>query len=67
MGDVSKRYNLSELIEYFDEKLVECVHFDANDNVVINEDILVDMCFKHSEINLILSALHHYLDSDDCK
>lgn len=67
MGDVSKRYNLKELIEYFDEKLAETIHFDAEGRAVANQDILVDMCFKHSEINMILSALHHYLDSDDCK
>lgn len=53
------RDTTNELIEYFDEKLAE-------ESAIVNKDILV-MYFKHSEINLILSALHHYLDSDDCK
>lgn len=53
----NKIYTTQELITYFNEELVK----------LPNDERLTDMNFRRPEIAVIIEALHHYLDSDDCK
>ena len=50
-------YQIEELIEYFSE---EYAKLDAPDR-------LTAVNLYRSELNIILTALHHYLESDDRK